>query len=176
MQAYLLRPNTTVIGSVRNSSSMESAFVKPSSYPTARGSRLILTKIDFNDLAAPAKAIASVASAYEITHIDVVIANAGMSPTPTAFAETPIDDVMEAMKINAVAPFALFKAIRPLLEKAPRPVWVSMSSAAGSMTTLEQSQVHWICGYGASKAALNWLTMGVHAACGKIVAFMLHPG
>lgn len=173
VEAYLQRPNTTVIGSVRDRNNPGYAALKES--PAAAGSRLILVSIDSSNLEDPAKAIKAV-EAEGIDHIDVAIANAGISPPPGPFASTPVADVTESLTVNAVSPFALFQAAKPLLDQSSRPVWLSMSSAAGSIGNLAEYQAHFLFGYGVSKAALNWTTMAISASNDHIIAYAVHPG
>lgn len=171
--AYLQRPNHIVIGSVRDSASV--AYDELRNTPAAAGSRLLLVSLDASRLADPAQAIKAATDAG-IGHIDVVIANAGISPAPGPLDAVPMDEVADALRINAVSPAALYQAALPLLKKAAKPIWLSVSSAAGSIGNLETHQAHWVLGYGMSKAALNFFTMAVHAAHPNMIAYAVHPG
>ncbi|KAF2188495.1 NAD(P)-binding protein [Zopfia rhizophila CBS 207.26] len=172
-EAYLQRPNHTVVGSVRDSTSPAYDELKKS--PAASGSRLILVTLDSSQLEDPAKAIKA-ASEAGITHLDIVIANAGISSTPGPLDAAALNQVVDALQVNTVSPIALYQAARPLLEKSAKPIWISMSSAAGSIGNLPVHQAHYLLGYGISKAALNFFTVAIHAAHPNFIAYAIHPG
>ncbi|PSN65733.1 NAD(P)-binding protein [Corynespora cassiicola Philippines] len=172
-EAYLQRPNHIVIGSVRDSSSPSYDELKKTS--AASGSRLILVSLDASHLDSPAKAV-KVAEDAGISHVDIVIANAGISSTPGPLAQANLDEVVETLHVNSVSPIALYQAVLPLLEKSQKPIWISMSSAAGSIGNLEVHQAHYLLGYGISKAAMNFFTVAIHAAHPNIIAYAIHPG
>jgi NAD(P)-dependent dehydrogenase (short-subunit alcohol dehydrogenase family) len=162
-----------VIGSVRDSKSPNYDELK--NLPAAEGSRLILVTLDSSKLEDPAKAIRAAEDAG-ITHVDIVIANAGISPAPQPLESAALDEVVDSLQVNTVSPIALYQASKPLLDKSSKPIWMSMSSAAGSITNLPEYQAHWILGYGISKAAMDWFTVAVHAAHPNLIAYAIHPG
>ncbi|UKZ75706.1 hypothetical protein TrVFT333_003398 [Trichoderma virens FT-333] len=170
---YLLRPNHVVIGSVRDKSSPNHDELKK--LPTAEGSRLILVSIDSSELDDPAKALEHVQS-EGITYIDIVIANAGICPSPGPFQNVPIKDVLEGFKVNAAAPIQLYHATSPFLEKSTQPVWLSISSIVGSIKNAEQYNAPFIFAYGLSKSSLNFFTMAIHAAHPNWISYAVHPG
>lgn len=156
VEAYLSRPNHTVIGSVRDNTTPAAQHLK--SLPAATGSKLLLVSIENTSLTDPKKAVEDIKAAG-IDHIDVVIANAGWSPPIVPLDNVDIKDVKEAFDINTVGPILLFQAVKPLLEKAAAPKWVSMSTAAASITNLEVHQAAFVAAYGISKAAQDWFTV-----------------
>lgn len=161
------------MGSVRDSTS--SAYDELKKTPTAEGSRLILVSLDASQFSDPAKAVKAAEEAG-ITHVDIVIANAGISSTPGPLAQAALNEVVDALHVNSVSPFALYQAVLPLLEKSKKPVWLSVSSAAGSIGNLVVHQAHYVVGYGISKAAMNFFTVAIHAAHPNIIAYAIHPG
>lgn len=173
VEAYLRRPNTLVVGTVRDSTSPSYDGLKNSS--VAEGSRLILVSLDSSKLDDPAKAV-DAAKEAGITHLDIVIANAGISPPPGPLEAAPVNEVVDALQVNTISPIALYQASKSLLEKSTKPIWISMSSAAGSITNLPEYQAHWILRYGISKAALDFFTVAVHAAHPNFIAYAIHPG
>ncbi|PSN59524.1 NAD(P)-binding protein [Corynespora cassiicola Philippines] len=172
-EAYLQRPNHIVVGSVRDSTSPSYDALKQT--PAAQGSRLILVSLDASQLGDAAKAVQAAQEAG-VSHVDIVIANAGISSTPGPLPQAALGEVVEALQVNSVAPIALYQAVLPLLEKSQKPIWISMSSAAGSIGNLEVHQAHYLLGYGISKAAMNFFTVAVHAAHPNIIAYAIHPG
>ncbi|KAI2611966.1 NAD(P)-binding protein [Hypoxylon sp. NC1633] len=176
-EAYLQRPNHTVIGSVRDKTAPSAQALK--SLPAAPGSRLILVSIESRSATDVPAAIKEIEAAG-VTHINVVIANAGYSPTPGPLDDVEVDDVVDASRVNAVALVYLYQGVRKLLEKAGsgggRPVWCSVSSAAGSIGGLEEYGTHIVLAYGMSKAAQNFFTRALHSANKWLIAYAIHPG
>ncbi|KAF2841762.1 NAD(P)-binding protein [Patellaria atrata CBS 101060] len=171
VEEYLLRPNCTVIGTVRDSTKYDEL----KSSPTADGSRLLLVSIENTSQSDPAKAVEEI-NAAGIDHVDIVIANAGLSPTPGPLDTYDIQDIMDAFTINTASPILLFQAVKPLLEKSRAPKWLSISSGAASIGKLEVHGAHFVSAYGISKAGLNFFTVAVHAANPNLIAFAIHPG
>lgn len=93
-----------------------------------------------------------------IDHIDVGIANAGGYPTPVPLDSVERKDLMSCFEVNAAAPLLLFQTFKPLLQKAASPKWIVVSTSAGSIGYIGVIGSHILPAYGASKAALNWLT------------------
>jgi len=162
-----------VVGSVRDSASPAYEELKKS--PAAEGSRLILVTIDSSKLEDPAKAVEA-AKAAGVDHIDIVIANAGTSPSPGPLETANLNEVVDALNVNTMSPIALYQAAKPLMDKSTKPIWISVSSAAGSIGNVPVHQAHWLLGYGMSKAAMNFFTMAVHGSQPNFIAYALHPG
>jgi NAD(P)-dependent dehydrogenase (short-subunit alcohol dehydrogenase family) len=190
---YLAKPNHTVIGSLRDLKGAQAAQVK--NLPAGSGSRLILVGIEATDFAAPKKAIEE-ATATGVDHIDIVIASSGVSIGGGPLEIADLKAFTESFNINAVGPLALYQAVHPLLVKSSAPKWVSISTRIAS-TASPLPFYPYAAAYGASKAALNWLTKYVlHAQDNhdhhsgltdtayrtlsvgnpSLVAFAVHPG
>lgn len=120
---------------------------------------MLLVSIESTSTTDPLKAV-KVIEASGISHIDIVIASAGLAPAGATPLDTiDIKDVTDAFNVNTVGPIILFQAIKPLLEKSNSPKWISVSSFAGSITRLEVYNTALVGAYGISKAAQNWFTM-----------------
>lgn len=173
IEAYLSRPDHIVVGSVRDKTQPSTSELK--GLPAASGSKLILVSIESTSLTDPAKAVEEV-QAEGVDHFDIVIASAGWSPPIEIADNAQIEDVKKSFDINAVGPLILYQAVKPLLEKSKSPKWVSVSTAAATISALEPFQA-WVCAaYGLTKAAQNWFTVAVHAGNKNITAFAIHPG
>ncbi|KAI0098686.1 hypothetical protein GGR51DRAFT_424027 [Nemania sp. FL0031] len=171
--AYLARPNTTLIGSVRN---MESEGVKElKAAPVAAGSKLIFVHIESTSEEDPKKAVAELQK-QGINHVDVVIANAGASPPAVPIDQVSQEDMLTNYKIFACGPLALFQAFKPLLQKSSEPRWISMSSIASSLGMIKQMRTDLTPAYGPAKAALNWLTQAMYASNEWLTTINIHPG
>ncbi|KAK3378215.1 hypothetical protein B0H63DRAFT_479210 [Podospora didyma] len=173
-QTYLSRPNHTVISSVRDTAAPSVEKLK--SPPTTKNSHLILIKIESSYFTDPSDAIRKIEAAG-VSHVDVVIANAGgaggvIDPLETVTPESVIDRI----NVNALGPLAPFQAARPLLLKSKSPKWVSVSSAVGSIGNMENFKSHIAPAYGIAKAVMNWTTMVAHCGNPWLTSFAVHLG
>ncbi|KAI9037529.1 NAD(P)-binding protein [Aspergillus affinis] len=174
LEAYLSRPEHTVIGTVRSTNSPSTASL--TALPTAPNTRLILLSIE-STFASDYPAAVATLREQGITHLDLVIANAGICPDPTPLVNLDVKDVSNAFVVNTVGPILLFQAVRELLEKkGPGAKWVSMSTGAASLSNLVVHQAHGVAAYGISKGGMNWFTLAVHASEQWLTAFAVHPG
>jgi norsolorinic acid ketoreductase len=146
-----------------------------SNIATAAGSRVVIVKIDNAVATDPEDAISTLGSKFDISHIDIVLANAGMAKFYGPALITPLDGFIEHLQINTVATLGLFIAAWPLLKLSSKPVFVSVSSTVGSIGDMEQWPMS-ATAYGASKAALNWVTRNLHIENPSLIAFPIHPG
>jgi NAD(P)-dependent dehydrogenase (short-subunit alcohol dehydrogenase family) len=157
-QAYLTRPNYIVVGSVRDLASPTAQEL--SALPTAAGSRLLLVKIESASLTDPTDAVKQLQAAG-IDSLDIVIANAGRMGTEilAGIDVVKADDVTLCFNVNTLGPLLLFQAVKPLLQKSKSPKWVTITSATGSIGSMEAFGTSSLSAYGISKAGLNWVTM-----------------
>ncbi|KAK9235581.1 NAD(P)-binding protein [Lipomyces kononenkoae] len=169
VETYLLRPNHIVIGSVRDKTA---PYVQElESLSVAKGSRLVLIKIESASFTDPAEAIKDL-EADGIDHIDMVIANAGGSGEKPFIPLDIVgaDNVTDVFNVNTLGPLVLHQAILPFLQKSKAPKWVSVTSAAGSIGKLDAFQAHVVPAYGIAKAGLNWMTVLVQTDPGNSAA------
>ncbi|KAH6647938.1 NAD(P)-binding protein [Truncatella angustata] len=169
-QTYLSKPNHTVIGSTRSGEA-----AGPNSTPAANGSKFISVKIESTTLSDPEAAVKEIIAAG-IDHVDVVVANAGVSPALLPPTSADLDDVSKAFTVNTLGPWALFKAFFPLLEKSKNAKWVAITTAVASLGAMEVFGAYVAPGYGISKVGLGWLTLSAHCQYKWLTAFVLHPG
>ncbi|KAL2811269.1 hypothetical protein BJX63DRAFT_399557 [Aspergillus granulosus] len=171
---YLARPNHTVIGTVRDPLAANAQSLISS--PTAVGSKLHLLKLEATNASDYQKLTSSI-KGLQITHLDLVIANSGISCSSTPVATISPEAVLSAYDVNTVGTLRLYQAVRDLLEKSSnKPKWVSMSSGAGSIEGVKVYSTQWFSMYGMSKAAMNWLTVAIHNSEEWLTAFAVHPG
>jgi NAD(P)-dependent dehydrogenase (short-subunit alcohol dehydrogenase family) len=128
LRLYLQRDNHTVIAANRDPSHSTSTSLF--NLPTGKGSRLIVVKVDASNEADPFEA-AKALVAQGIDHIDIVIANAGVSYIWPKVSELKIEDLQGHLKPNVFGVVWLYQAMRPLLQKAAKPIWATMGSTAG---------------------------------------------
>ncbi|KAL4929711.1 uncharacterized protein BDV17DRAFT_260799 [Aspergillus undulatus] len=174
VEAYLSRPNHTVIGTVRDTTSPSLETLN--NHQPAPGSRLLLFTLESTNAEDYPKLTASITAAG-ITHLDIVIPNAGLAYPGGSPATVAIKDVMNVFDVNAIGTLRLFQATRGLLEASQgSPKWASMSSGAGSIGGCAEYGTSIVTPYALSKAGMNWITVGIHASEKWLVAFSIHPG
>ncbi|KAJ6164161.1 hypothetical protein N7470_002833 [Penicillium chermesinum] len=150
-EKFLSRSNTTVIAAVRDPAGASSQSLQ--SLPKGESSRLIVVKIDSKSSTDPAAAVETLQREHGIDHLDVVIANAGISQD-----FSPVHG-----------------AIYPLLKKSKHPTFVGVGSPLGSIGGMEQ-RPYPCAAYGPSKAILHWIVRKIHLENEDFVSFVADPG
>lgn len=144
--------------------------------PAASGSKVILVKVESTS-ETDAKDAISTLSSHNISHIDIVIANAGIFRTDAfhKVSEMKTSDLLEHVDVNVAGVVRLFQATLPLLDKADKPIFMPVSSIVGSLGEMEHLP-YTLTSYGASKAALNLVVRRIHFEQPELIAFPVHPG
>jgi norsolorinic acid ketoreductase len=168
-----MRPNTIVIAGVRDLESASSKAIK--SLPTAHGSQAIVVHIDSLSDNSAKDAVKELKSQHHITKLDVVIANAGISNFYGPAADTPLSEVRNHFEVNTVGVLAVFQATLPLLDAAPMPKFISLSTGLASIGDMDSMPMP-VTAYGASKAAVNFITRKIHFEHPNLIAFPISPG
>ena len=174
VEKYLSRPNTTVIAAARSPAGKDAQDL--TSISKAAASKLIIVKIDSTSESDATNAI-SIIRKEGVTHLDVVIANAGIFKSE-AFVEVSkvkTSDMTEHVDVNVNGPIRLFQAVLPLLQAAKQPKFAVISSGVATISGAEH--IPWtISSYGASKAALNFILRRIHIENPELIAISFHPG
>ncbi|CAK7265626.1 hypothetical protein SEPCBS119000_001609 [Sporothrix epigloea] len=183
VQHLLQRANTTVVAGVRQPDDPSSVSLH--SLPTSENCRIVVLQLrDSDDFAALAARLAQ----ESITHLDVVVANAGSSTgLGKSLMETDAEDVIGDCMANAAGPLRLFKATWPLMEasikrktaSAPLPTrYILISSTMGSIVIQDAESMPVGVSYGMSKAAANWFAKkaSLDFKAEGLVVGILHPG
>jgi norsolorinic acid ketoreductase len=174
--AFLSRPNHTVIATIRNLSSSTADELK--AFPTADGTKLLLTKIESTSDTDALDAIDAVKAAG-IDHLDIVIANAGIVYYNERVEVVGLAGLRESFEVNTYGPVKLFQAVYPLLKAAAStrsPKFVAISTVIATTTDIQQVAGYNLPSYGASKAALNHFVRSAHYENEWLTAFGVHPG
>ena len=110
--------------------------------------------------------------------VDIVINNAAIRGDTGGLDTLETDDFLEVMRINALAPLLVARALRPNLLVGRRKVLVNISSRAGSLAegTIDDEDGDYA--YRCSKAALNMATVKLAQDFRRdgIAVISLHPG
>ncbi len=127
-----------------------------------------LDVIDEYQLAALARSLSDEA-------IDVLINNAGVGGFDDSFGNTPTNDWLETLRINAIAPLHVAEQFIPHLERGQRRLIVNITSKMGSITDNSSGGSY---AYRTSKAALNMVakSMAQDLATKRIIVVLFHPG
>jgi len=142
----------------------------------------------FADAVVPLDAASDASIAYlpttldGIGRVDILINNAGLDARAFGVDRSeagPLaldsESFLGQMRVNAVGPMLVTRALLPLLQSAPQPIVVNMSSQLGSMEV--GGQMPRDVGYNASKAALNMVTCNLAVALADQVTIVaVHPG
>lgn len=173
VEALLQRPDVTIIAGVRDTTSSSSKSL--TTLPAGPNSKVILTTIDVSSQESIKSGIASLRG---ITHIDILISNAGISNYYGPATETPLSTVREHFEVNAIGSLSLFQESWPLLKESKKeggPVFLAISTGVASMTAMEKIPMQ-ATAYGMSKAALNYAVRKIHFENPGLVAFVISPG
>lgn len=171
--ALLLRQGVTIIAAVRNPDHETAKSLQ--GLPRGQDSSLITVKIDAASRTDHSATVKELQSQYNITHLDVVIANAGIiNSTPFVREATP-EGLLEHYNINVISPVLLYQATRELLLQSKNPKFIATSGSGGSIAQQEKIKVP-LAEYGPSRAGLNWLFRKVHFEEEKIVVVLVDPG
>lgn len=170
VETLVQRPGVTVVAAIRDITKKEG--VESVNAKAAKGSKVVAVQIRAGD---PDDAQALPATLLEngIEHLDVVIANAGISNYYGTAATTPLEQFRDHFEVNTIGLVALFQSVHPFLEKSKHPVLVYVSTAVASMGRpfpLLSSA------YGASKAAGNFIITKISQENPKLIAFAISPG
>jgi norsolorinic acid ketoreductase len=136
----------------------------------------VLLKLDSCSEPDAAAAISRLQADHGITHLDVVIANAGIASDAEPPLSAPAAAMRSHFEVNTVAPLLLFQACWALLQGARSgvPKFVVVRSDAESIGGIEHNFP--LTAYGASKAAVNFVARQIHWRYQDLIAFPVHPG
>ena len=140
-----------------------------------QNSKLILLKLESASITDAADLVKTIKSDFNIDHLDIVIANAGISNYFGKARVTPPEEMLSHYTINTLGPLLLFQATVPLLDHGSTPKFVAISSGAGSISGMDKLKVE-NTAYGASKCALNFVIRKIHMENEGIIAFPINPG
>jgi len=171
--AYLARPDHVVVAAVRDPSNSTSKTLP--ALPAGDGSSLIIVPLDGSSDTSALDAVELLKTKHGIKSIDLVIANAGIANFYGTALQTPLAGTREHLNINVVAPLALFQAVHPLLSAASTPKFITVTSTVGSIGEMDRIPMI-STAYGASKAALNYITRKIHFEYPDIITFPINPG
>lgn len=173
MGHYLARPDTTVIASVRDTTSAKAKELD--SLQKGDGSHIIIVELIADNPDSAGKAATTIRTQHQIDHIDIVVANAGICDHWGPIAEVAEQDVTSHFEVNTLGPLRLFKAMAPMLQKARAPKFIYISTLLASIGGI--GKMFTLTGpYGMSKAAGNFFVRKIHAEDNHLITLSIDPG
>lgn len=127
---YLARPNHIAIAANRDPENATSKAL--AKLPKGQGSRLIIVKLDASIEADSARAVRQLIS-QGIGHLDIVIANAGVSYAWPKVSDVKTEDLQGHLIPDLFGVIWLYQATFPLLKKSMDPKWITIGSVAGKL-------------------------------------------
>jgi NAD(P)-dependent dehydrogenase (short-subunit alcohol dehydrogenase family) len=140
----------------------------------AVGARFVA--LDVTDDASVAGAVATISAAGGL---DVLVNNAGISGGFAPTLETDLEEARATFETNVIGVLRVTLAFAPLLQRAPAPVIVNVSSGLGSLALAADDGEHAAYAppaYPATKAALNILTLKLARALPDARVNAVAPG
>jgi len=137
--------------------------------------RFIVAKVDSTSETDAQDLVDHLRQVYNITKLDLIIANAGHASSFLTARETSTSDMLQLYQINTLGPLRLFQATISLLEASDSPKFVLISSSVGSIGLMDDDTSPALA-YGCSKVAANFLIKKIHCEHLNLVSFAIHPG
>ena len=128
LELYLARPNHIVIAANRDPRHPTSRALDD--LPRGPGSRLLIVKVDASVESDSFEAVERL-STQGIDHLDLVIANAGVSYAFPKVSELKVADLLGHLMPNVFGVVWLYQATLPLLQKSTNPKWITIGSPSG---------------------------------------------
>lgn len=142
------------------------------SLAAAHDGRITVLAYDANDPEAPAQLKAALGD----TPLDLLFANAGaMGDKGQSFGSVDVEQVLQLIRINALAPLKLVEALADHVARSQRRLIAFQSSLMGSVGDNGSGGYY---AYRLSKGALNMIAKGVSNDLRSrgVIAVALHPG
>ncbi|EAQ86205.1 hypothetical protein CHGG_07458 [Chaetomium globosum CBS 148.51] len=172
VKLFLAQPNYTVIAAVRDPNHTTAQAL--ADLPQGAGSTLITVRYDAGSEQSATDAVSELQTKHNIDHLDIVVANAGISKQWPLVKDVKRADIQEHVEVNVLGVVSLYQATRELLQRSTvGPRFAAIGSMAGSLR--EQPPVP-SGSYGPSKAMLNWYGIRINAEEEWLTAFILDPG
>ncbi|KXG52063.1 Short-chain dehydrogenase/reductase SDR [Penicillium griseofulvum] len=163
LELYLKKPNHFVIAANRNPTHPTSEALYD--LPTAKGTTLEVIKMDALSPTDPDAAVQALAT-NRITHIDILIANAGIALSWPRVSDVKVEDIQKHIDVNVYGFIHLYQAFRPLLREAQAPKWVTI----GNFVPMQNAA------YAPTKAVQHWYTKAISVEDPWLNAFPVDPG
>ncbi|GKU08559.1 toxin biosynthesis ketoreductase [Fusarium langsethiae] len=173
LEHYLSLTNHFVIAGLRDTKHENSTALQD--IPCGPGSKLIVVKIDNASPSDAKDATITLQKEYEIHHIDLVIANAGICEHLVPIKNADVTELNHLLTVNTWSLLHLYQAALPMLLKSSQPKLVYITSVMGSISGATNNTG--LTGpYGLSKAAGNFLIQKIRSENSHLTAMAVDPG
>ncbi|KAL1730106.1 hypothetical protein EV714DRAFT_250751 [Schizophyllum commune] len=163
------RPNTTVFAGARNPAAATDLNALAAKHPN----NLHVLKLVSGDKPGNLAAVEEIRK--KAGKLDVVIANAGIGDFFASTLEMKPEEMTRHFDVNVNGTLVLFQATYPLLKESPVRKFVPIGSLVGSVSIGSQFPARMLA-YGASKAALHYLTRKIYQEHPELTVFAVNPG
>ncbi|KAJ5964600.1 Short-chain dehydrogenase/reductase SDR [Penicillium vulpinum] len=171
VKGFLAKPGHIVIAAVRDPAHSTAQTLTEVS--TGEGSRIVVVKYEASVEQSAFDAVKE-ATGQDISHLDIVVANAGIAKLYPLVKDVKRAEIVEHIDVNVLSAVSLYQATRDLLQKSTgKPIFAIMGSGAGGVA--RQPPVP-SAAYGASKSMINWYGVRINAEDEWLNAFVLDPG
>ncbi|KAJ5373732.1 Short-chain dehydrogenase/reductase SDR [Penicillium concentricum] len=171
VKGFITKPDHIVIAAVRDPT--HSTAQVPVRLPGGEGSLVIVVKYEACIKQSAFDAVKE-ATNQDISHLDIVFANAGIAKLYPLVKDIQRADIVKHIDVNVISVVSLYQATRDLLQKSTRkPIYAIMGSGAAGLA--RQPPVP-SAAYGASKSIVNWYGVRINAEDEWLNAFVLDPG
>ena len=111
----------------------------------------------------------------QVPALDILINNAGMSPSGETLENLKAETMLETLSVNAVAPVIIAQKYKELLAAGENPKLVNVTSQLGSLARKRSGGRY---SYNGSKAALNMYSraLAFDLQGDGVITIMIHPG
>ncbi|KAH8593444.1 hypothetical protein B0O99DRAFT_627210 [Bisporella sp. PMI_857] len=170
--ALLQRQNTTVIATVRSSTTDRSSLANLQANTTTNN-KLIIANLSATS-ETDSKDLLPLLANHNITYIDTIIANAGNGTSYLPVLNTPLSAVRADIETNTISLIRLFQDTFPLFSKSSNPKLIFVTSSLGAIGSMEHALP--CTSYGVSKAGANFVVRKIHFEHPEITTLAIHPG
>ena len=174
LSTYAARPNTIAIAAIRDGPATKAA-AGLESLPVGKGSKIIVAKYDAASRTSAADLVSTLKSTHNITHLDVVVANAGILNEVAKAKDASYDQLSAHINVNTFGPIVLYQATYDLLRAAQSPKFFIISSSLGSVGFMENMPLP-VLSYGMSKSAVNYFAKKANMEDDKVTVAVFQPG
>ncbi len=137
------------------------------------GKNLQVLQLDVDADESVERAVQAIGERHD--HLDILVNNAGIFPEEgdEKIEELPLEWFERAFQTNVVGTIRVTRAMLPLLRLSTAAAVVNMGSGAGTISTKSDHRRY--C-YGASKAALHYVSRALAAELQPIIVTVISPG
>lgn len=144
--------------------------------PAHQTSTLITIALESCSEISAKSAVEALKTAHHITHLDILIANAGIGHYRAPASSTSISEPQNHFLINTIGPLILFQVTSPLLKASPNPALYSHHVCTREHCLYRTMHGPRLPHTGAPRPRWNFLTRKIHQENAEMTAFIVFLG